>query len=46
MLELDGKKEGTSLETYQFWHKEMIYKDGKIALAMDKDGLSKQCFPP
>jgi hypothetical protein len=44
MRELDGNK-GTSLETYQFWHKEMIYKDGKIALAMDKDGLLKLYFP-
>jgi len=26
--------------------RKMIYKNGKIALAMDKDGLSKQCFPP
>ena len=25
MLKLDGKK-GISLEIYQFWHKEMIYK--------------------
>jgi hypothetical protein len=32
MLEGYGKK-GTSLEIYQFWHKEMIYKIGKrIAL--------------
>ena len=38
MLEWDGKK-GTSLEIYQFWHKEMIYKSGRIAKAMDKDGL-------
>ena len=29
MLKLDGKKE-TSLEIYQFWHKEMIYKSGRI----------------
>jgi len=29
MPELDGKKE-TSLEIYQSWHKEMIYKSGKI----------------
>ena len=43
MRELDGNK-GISLETYQFWHRKMIYKNGKIALAMDKDGLLKQCF--
>ena len=43
MLKLDGKKE-TSLEIYQFWHKEMIYKSGRIALAMDKDGLLKLYF--
>jgi hypothetical protein len=24
-------KKGTSLEIYQFWHKEMIYKSGRIA---------------
>jgi hypothetical protein len=30
MLELDGKK-GISLEIYQFWHNEMIFKDGKTA---------------
>ena len=29
MLKLDGKKE-TSLEIYQFWHKEIIYKSGRI----------------
>jgi hypothetical protein len=29
MLKLDGKK-GISLEIYQFWHKEMIYKSGRI----------------
>jgi hypothetical protein len=38
MLELDRKK-GTSLEIYQFWHKEMIYKNGKTTKAMEKDGL-------
>ena len=30
MPELDGKKEETSLEIYQSWHKEMICKSGKI----------------
>jgi len=40
MLELDGKKKGTSLGICQFWHKEMICKSGKMALAMmDKEGL-------
>ena len=37
MLKLDGKKE-TSLEIYQFWHKEMIYKSGKRLKTMDKVG--------
>jgi hypothetical protein len=30
MLEVDGKKR-TSLGTCQFWHKEMICKNGRIA---------------
>jgi hypothetical protein len=30
MLELDGKKEKTSLGICQFWHKEMVYKSGRI----------------
>ncbi len=43
MLKLDGKK-GTSLGICRFWHKEIIYKSGRIVLAMDKDGLQKLYF--
>ncbi len=46
MLELDGKK-GLLSEIYYCWYKEMIYKNGRTtALAMERDGLSKQCYPP
>jgi hypothetical protein len=33
MLKLDGKKEETSLETYQFWPRKKIYKSGKRTAA-------------
>jgi hypothetical protein len=45
MLKLDGKK-GTSLETCQLYLRKKICKSGRIALAMDKDGLQKQYFLP
>ena len=40
-----GWKKGISLEIDQFLHKEMIYKSGRTAKAMDKDGLLKLYFP-
>jgi len=43
-LELDRKKEDTSLESYQSWHNEMICKSGKMAKAMERDGWFKPCF--
>jgi len=43
MLKLDGKKE-TPLETFQFWLRKRIYKNGKIVLDMNKDGLQKPYF--
>ena len=41
-LELDRKKEDTSLESYQSWHNEMICKSGKIAKTMERGGLLKR----
>jgi hypothetical protein len=43
VLELDGKRR-TSLEIYQFWPRKVICKNARIALAMERGGLQKQCF--